>query len=148
MRPTHAFGGDGLEAAMAQDSRPNIFPSFKYKDAHAAIDWLERVAGFTRQAVHPKPDGGVAHAELALGPGGIMLGSLDAPDPANPWSAATHGVYVYVPDADAHYTRARAAGAEIVRELADTPYGSREYSLRDPEGNLWSFGTYYPETPK
>jgi uncharacterized glyoxalase superfamily protein PhnB len=52
---------------------------------------------------------------------------------------------VYVPDTDAHYARARAAGAEIVRELADTPYGSREYSARDVEGNLWSFGTYYPQ---
>jgi uncharacterized glyoxalase superfamily protein PhnB len=133
---------------MAQDTRPNIFPSFRYKDAHGAIDWLERVAGFTRQGVFPAPDGTVGHAELALGAGAIMLGSLGKADPENPWKTATHGVYVYVADADAHYSRARAAGAEIVRELADTPYGSREYSLRDPEGNLWSFGTYRPEPPK
>ena len=64
---------------------------------------------------------------------------------SNPWQTATHGVYVYVPDADAHYARAKAEGAEIVRELADTPYGSREYSVRDVEGHLWSFGTYYPQ---
>jgi uncharacterized glyoxalase superfamily protein PhnB len=133
---------------MAQDNRPNIFPSFKYRDAHAAIDWLERVGGFARQGVYPGTDGTVGHAELTLGAGTIMLGSLGAPDPANPWSVATHGVYAYVPDADAHYEQARAAGADIVRELADTPYGSREYSARDPEGNLWSFGTYYPEAPK
>jgi len=55
------------------------------------------------------------------------------------------GVFVYVDDLDAHYERARAAGAEIGRELADTDYGSREYMARDPERNLWSFGTYLPE---
>jgi uncharacterized glyoxalase superfamily protein PhnB len=56
------------------------------------------------------------------------------------------GVAVYVADVDAHYARAKAAGAQIVRELEDTPYGSREYSVRDLEGFLWSFGTYRPET--
>jgi len=82
---------------------------------------------------------------LKFGSGAIMLGSLGQPDPANPWPTAAHGVYVYVPDADAHYARAKAAGAQIVRELGDTPYGSREHSARDVEGNLWSFGTYYPQ---
>src|SRR4051812_31115975 len=129
---------------MTDDRRPNIFPSFKYKDAQGAIDFLERAFGFARQGVHTAAGGTVAHAELALGAGGIMLGTQGAPDPANPWAAATHGVYVYVADADAHYARAKAAGARIVRELADTPYGSREYSASDSEGNLWSFGTYYP----
>jgi uncharacterized glyoxalase superfamily protein PhnB len=55
------------------------------------------------------------------------------------------GLYVYVEDLDAHCRRAKATGAEIVRDLEDTPYGSREYSARDPEGHLWSFGTYRPE---
>ena len=45
---------------------------------------------------------------------------------------------------DAHHERAVAAGAKLVRPLEDTGYGSREYSVRDPEGNLWSFGTYDP----
>jgi uncharacterized glyoxalase superfamily protein PhnB len=53
-------------------------------------------------------------------------------------------IYAVVSDPDGHYERARAAGAEIVRELADQPYGSREYSAGDPEANLWSFGTYDP----
>jgi uncharacterized glyoxalase superfamily protein PhnB len=130
---------------MREDTRPNIFPAFKYQDATAAIGWLERAFGFARQGVHPGPDGTVAHAELKLGAGVIMLGSMGLPDPLNPWKAAAQGVYVYVPDADDHYARAKAAGAVIVRELADTPYGSREYAARDSEGNLWSFGTYYPD---
>jgi uncharacterized glyoxalase superfamily protein PhnB len=53
-------------------------------------------------------------------------------------------VYVVIPDPDAHYERAVAAGAAIVREPVDQPYGSREYSVRDIDGNLWSFGTYDP----
>jgi uncharacterized glyoxalase superfamily protein PhnB len=52
---------------------------------------------------------------------------------------------VVVEDADAHFAHAQAAGAEIVRGLTDQDYGSRDYSARDPEGNLWSFGTYRPE---
>jgi uncharacterized glyoxalase superfamily protein PhnB len=51
---------------------------------------------------------------------------------------------VAVEDVDAHAERAKAAGAEIVRELNDTDYGSREYAARDLEGNVWSFGTYRP----
>jgi uncharacterized glyoxalase superfamily protein PhnB len=53
-------------------------------------------------------------------------------------------VYVYVEDVDAHHARARAAGAEIVRALADTEYGSREYGARDIDGHYWYFGSYRP----
>jgi uncharacterized glyoxalase superfamily protein PhnB len=53
-------------------------------------------------------------------------------------------IYAVIADPDAHHARAEGAGARIVRELEDTPYGSREYSARDLEGNLWSFGTYDP----
>ncbi len=128
-----------------QSGKPNIFPGLRYSDAPGAIAWLERAFGFEKHFVVPGPDGTIAHAQLRLGPGLIMLGSApEQPNPANPWDAATHGVYVYVADIDAHYARARAAGAEIVRELQETEYGSREYSVRDPEGNLWSFGTYQP----
>ena len=128
-----------------QNRKPNIFPGFRYTDAPNAMAWLERTFGFEKHFVVPGPDGSIAHAQLKLGPGLIMLGSAPKkPDPANPWDAARQGVYVYVEDIDAHYECARAAGAEIVRGLQDTEYGSREYSARDLEGNLWSFGTYQP----
>jgi len=52
--------------------------------------------------------------------------------------------YVIVDDADAHYASAKAAGAEIVIDIADASYGGRGYSCRDPEGHLWNFGTYNP----
>ncbi|QRG08837.1 VOC family protein [Xanthobacter dioxanivorans] len=124
-------------------ARSPIFPALRYADGHAAIAWLERAFGFAPQAVHDGPDGALAHAELTSGDGLVMLGSGSA-DPANPWSTTPMGLYVRVDDIDAHYARAQAAGAEIVRPLAQTSYGAREYSARDPGGHLWSFGTYDP----
>ena len=123
---------------------PNIFPAVEYTDGASAVEWLSKAFGFERKAVFTAADGQVAHAELNIGAGVIMLGTKTAPDPKNPWADAAMGIYVYVEDPDAHYARAKAAGAEIVRELANTDYGSREYSARDSEGNLWSFGTYRP----
>jgi uncharacterized glyoxalase superfamily protein PhnB len=126
---------------MAND----ISPVLEYRDAHAAIDFLERAFGFERAQVHEDDAGAVVHAELRYGDALIMIGSFAEPGggrfgdrTGNGWS------YVVVEDADAHHDRARAAGAEIVRELEDQDYGSRDYSARDPEGNLWSFGTYRP----
>lgn len=123
---------------------PNIFPALKYKDAPAAIDWLGKAFGFEKKFVVPGENNTVMHAELRNGAGMIMMGSASKPDPTNPWSNEPFGIYVQVKDIDAHHARARAAGAEIVRPLADTPYGAREYSVRDCDGHLWSFGTYDP----
>jgi uncharacterized glyoxalase superfamily protein PhnB len=124
---------------MAQD----IFPVLRYRDAAAAIDWLERAFGFARDMVVPGPHGTVTHAQLRHGSGMVMLGSASDDSPwAQPAGAAA--IYVVVEDPDAHHARAVQAGADIVMELTDQDYGSREYGARDPEGNLWSFGTYRP----
>jgi uncharacterized glyoxalase superfamily protein PhnB len=133
---------------MSGSTHPNIFPALTYRDAAAAIDWLKRAFGFEEKAVYRGEDGTVHHAELRLGAGLIMLGQHREegwmggrpPDPL----ASPQGIYVAIEDPDAHHERARAAGAEIVRELTDQDYGSREYSARDLEGNRWSFGTYDP----
>ena len=120
-----------------------IFPSLRYRDARRAIDFLVDAFGFETKVVVDGEEGTVAHAELTYGDGGVMLGT-DRDDSYG--SHVGHGwMYVVVEDADAHYARATAAGAEIVRELEDQDYGSRDYSARDFEGNLWSFGTYRPE---
>ena len=118
------------------DQIPNIFPAMRFADPDAALQWLSQAFGFTQRAVHRDEQGVVRHAEMSLGAGTIMFGRGDP---------RSHSIYVAVEDADAHYARARAAGAETTRELQDTPYGSREYSARDLEGNTWSFGTYRPE---
>jgi uncharacterized glyoxalase superfamily protein PhnB len=118
------------------DQAPNIYPFMRFADADAALEWLERAFGFEQVAVHRDDDGVAHHAEVSLGPGIVMLGQGDPGE---------HGVYIAVDDADAHYERAKAAGAEMLREIEDTPYGSREYTARDLEGHVWSFGTYRPE---
>jgi uncharacterized glyoxalase superfamily protein PhnB len=124
--------------------RPNIFPALKYQNARSAIDFLNRAFGFATSVSYPGDGGAIAHAELKLGAGTIMLGS-DLKNAENPWDAVPIGIYVQVDDVDAHYARATAAGAKIARPLAGTDYGSREYSAYDSEGNLWSFGTYHPD---
>ncbi len=133
-------------AQSVSSQAPNIFPALRYKDASAALQWLSRAFGFETLLEVPMPDGKIAHAEMKLGPGVIMLGAIHD-DPGNPWGTVRQGIYVYMEDVSAHYARAKAAGADIVRELQETPYGSREYSVRDIEGHLWSFGTFHPGTP-
>lgn len=98
--------------------------------------------------MHEGPDGTIAHAELRLGSDVFMLGTaaddfLGMKTPRQ-LGAVNQGLYVVVADPDAHYARAKAAGAEIIMEPRDMEYGSREYGARDLEGNLWSFGTYRP----
>jgi uncharacterized glyoxalase superfamily protein PhnB len=123
----------------------NIYPALRYRDAHAAIDFLCDAFGFERHAVYEGDDGAVEHAQLAHGSGMVMLSTETDEDPRGFGKHAGNGWnYVVVEDADAHYDRARAAGATIIRELEDQDYGSRDYSARDPEGNIWSFGTYDP----
>lgn len=132
---------------MTEDDRPTIYPFLRYDDAAAALDWLERAFGFRRTMEVPGPNGTIAHAQMSLGTGVIMLGSARAVTNARESEdalAARRGIYVAVDDADAHCERAKAAGADITRELEDTEYGSREYSARDLEGYHWSFGTYRP----
>jgi uncharacterized glyoxalase superfamily protein PhnB len=121
-----------------------IFPVLKYKDAQAAIDFLERAFGFERHAAYEGENGEVAHAELKLGDEFVMLGSTGEGDERSNQGAGRYSLYVVVDDPDAHHARAKKEGATIERELTDQDYGSREYTARDPEGNLWSFGTYRP----
>jgi uncharacterized glyoxalase superfamily protein PhnB len=96
----------------------------------------------------PDSGPGVRHAQLKLGTNVVMLGSVRPDDGmASPQAlmAATQALYVYVEDLDAHYERARAAGAQIVSPPADTDFGSREYHARDVEGHPWTFGTFLPQ---
>jgi uncharacterized glyoxalase superfamily protein PhnB len=121
---------------------PNIFPVLRYKDAPGVIAWLSRAFGFEKQAEFANTDGSIAHAELRLGAGVIGISSDSPPSGNNPWSSVRQGIYILVGDVDAHHDRARRAGAAIVKPLANTDYGSREYSAPDLDGRLWGFGTY------
>ena len=123
---------------------PTFYPILTYRDAQAAVDWLQGAFGFEQLFATPGPDGAIVHAELRYGTGVLMLGTGQGPADNRDWRAAPQSVYVAVEDADAHCERARAAGAEIIREPEDMDYGSREYSARDLEGHHWHFGTYRP----
>jgi uncharacterized glyoxalase superfamily protein PhnB len=122
-----------------------LYPNLLYADADAAIDWLERTLGFERREEHRDEEGSIAHAELALGAAIVMLGSAGTGrEPFRSLPAGGSLVYCAVDDVDGAYERARNAGAEVALELTDTDYGSRDFTLRDPEGNLWAVGSYRP----
>ena len=131
----------------------NIIPCLRYRDASAMIDWLRRVFGFEKQLVVPMEDGAIAHAQLRLGNGMIMLGSvlkhetefgklMKQPDEIG--GAETQSAYIVVPDADAVLARAVAAGATVSIPIKDEDYGGRGVTFRDPEGHIWNVGTYDP----
>ena len=159
---------------MSETPPARIFPFLRYQDAPAAFEWLTRAFGFEKQMLVPGPEGTIAHAQLRYGSSLIMIasvgdeekliqissarddemnliGTASARDDAMKLKrpavvgGAAQGIYVLVDDVTAHHDRAKAAGAEIIMELEDTDYGSREYMARDLEGHLWSFGTYAPD---
>jgi uncharacterized glyoxalase superfamily protein PhnB len=119
-----------------------IYPVLKYDDAHAAIDFLERAFGFERLSVYEGDAGKVSHAALRSGDAVVGLSSTGAGDPVYEQCAHRAVVYVAVDEVDPLHDRAKAAGAEIVMPPTDQDYGSRDFSARDPEGNIWAFGTY------
>jgi uncharacterized glyoxalase superfamily protein PhnB len=133
------------------DFHSSIIPGYRYRNAPAAIEWLEKVFGFERHAVHEGENGLILHAELTLGNGMIMLGSGKDDEsgsgfksPAELGGIETCSLYIVVPDADAAHARAVAAGANVTTPLHDTPYGSRDFTVKDPEGHSWYVGTYDP----
>jgi len=127
-----------------------VIPGMYYRNAPKAIEWLCRVFGFEKHAVHKGPKNTIMHAELTLGDGMIMLGSGRKEmghlmkHPAEVGGVETRGVNLIVDDADAVYARAKAAGAEIVIDIEEKPYGGKGFACRDLEGRLWWVGTYNP----
>jgi PhnB protein len=122
---------------------PRVMPYLLYEDSDAALDFVTSAFGFTEKFRMTDDDGRVNHAEVELGDGVIMLGTPGS-DYKNPkrLGGKTQSVYVYVDDVDAHYEKAKAAGAKIVREPEDQFYGDRNYGVEDPEGHEWYFGTH------
>ena len=123
----------------------SIYPVLKYNDVHAAMDFLERAFGFHRHAVHEDDGGGVVHGELRFGDQVVMVSSTGAGNPVFDQGVGRMTVYVAVDEVDSLHESAKAAGAEIVMPPTDQDYGSRDFAVRDPEGNVWSFGTYRPD---
>ena len=136
---------------LAANTTSTIVPCLRYRNALQMIDWLCEAFGFRKHAVYADGDT-VHHAQLVFGNGMLMVGSVQN---ASEWGLGigqpdefggreTQSPCVIVSDADAHYARAKAAGAIIVMDIADQDYGGRGYSCRDIEGHLWWFGSYDP----
>jgi len=133
-----------------------LIPSLRYKDAPAAIAWLEQALGLERHAVYEGPDGTIAHAELRFGNGMVMLGSVsnESPlrhlyvTPSEIGRRVTSPLYLIVKDCEPAYERAVAAKAEIVMEMKAMEYGGKAFTVCDPEGYLWSVGEYSPWADK
>jgi uncharacterized glyoxalase superfamily protein PhnB len=122
---------------------PRITPYLLYEDVSRAIDWLTDAFGFREQLRVPGPDGKTSHAEMRLSDGVVMMG-CPGPDYQSPrrLGHVTQNVYVYVDDVDAHFLRARDAGAGILEEPTDQFYGDRRYGATDPEGHCWYFAQH------
>jgi uncharacterized glyoxalase superfamily protein PhnB len=136
---------------FAKGTTATVVPCLRYRDAPAAIEWLCGAFGFEKHLVVPGGDGTIAHAQLTLGNGMIMLGSAVESEygrltkqPDEIGGAVTQSAYVIVSNADAIYERATAAGCKIEIDIKDEDYGGRGFSCRDLEGHLWNFGTYDP----
>jgi uncharacterized glyoxalase superfamily protein PhnB len=139
-------------SSLPKSTTSTVIPCLRYRDATKAIEWLCDTFGFEKQAVYSDQYGNVAHAQLIFGNGMIMIGSVN---PESEWGrlmrqpdemggGETQSAYIVVNDADVIYERAKAAGAQIVIDIKFEDYGGRGFSCRDPEGHLWSFGTFDP----
>jgi uncharacterized glyoxalase superfamily protein PhnB len=129
-----------------------VVPCMRYRDAPAAIDWLCDTFGFEAQLVVPNEDGTIAHAQLSFGNSIVMLGSVFDTEygrlmkqPADIGHFVTQSTYLVVNNADLVYGRALEAGAKILLDIKDEDYGGRGFTCRDPEGHVWSIGTYDPQ---
>lgn len=138
---------------MADNAMPRVIPMISYEDGAAALDWLANAFGFRERTRWAGPDGTITHAEMEAGDGVIMLATptpdyqgpkrhRESCEPARKWSGVPYvidGVLVYVDDVDAHFRRAREAGATILSEPEDQDFGDRHYRAEDLEGHRWMF---------
>lgn len=138
-------------SSIPKQTRCNVIPCMRYRDAPAAIDWLCTTFGFEATLVVPNEDGSIAHAQLGFGNSMIMLGSVFDTEfgrlmkqPSEIAQFNTQSSYLVVNDADQVYDRVKQAGGEILLDIKDEDYGGRGFTCRDPEGHIWSIGTYDP----
>ncbi|WP_156755221.1 VOC family protein [Actinokineospora pegani] len=131
-----------MSTPNANTPAPQVWPTLRAKDADALIRFLVDAVGFEETTAHRDDSGVVHHAELAWPEGGgVMLGQ-EREGGAKVTPPGAFSAYVVTADPDALHDRLVAAGAEITTAPFDTDYGSRDFALRDPEGNAWHFGTY------
>jgi uncharacterized glyoxalase superfamily protein PhnB len=131
-----------VDLMTTEQLAPSIYPVLRYSDPATAIRFLVDAFGFSEHEIHNGPDGEIAHAELSFGNGMLMVGPSGGGEAV--FDTGAQSIYVVAADVDGVHDRAVAAGAEIVYPLTEQDYGSRDFSAKDPAGNVFSFGTYRP----
>ncbi len=128
-----------------------LIPATRYSDCEGALAFLKKVIGMEELQVHRDDDGTIVHAEMKMGESLFMFGpEADTPfsrymtAPRDTGGRETTTMYVVVGDVETHNAKAMAAGATIVLPLTQKDYGGLQYSLRDPEGHVWTIGNYDP----
>ena len=131
--------------------KSQVCPCLKYSDAPAAIEWLAKAFGFESHLVVDGENNKIAHAQLTYENCMIMLGSTGNREldkymkaPGDLRGINTQAAYITVKDIDDHYARAKSAGAKMILDIKDEDYGGRGYTCQDPQGVIWSFGSYDP----
>ena len=134
-------------------SSGTMIPALQYNDAATAIEWLCNALGFEKKLVVPGENGIIVHAQLTLGNGMVMVGNkrdseysqlVKTPQEVDGFNTQSPFIYLEDNEMDSHFENAKKAGANIIAELREEEYGGRYYSCKDPEGHMWSFGSYNP----
>ncbi len=140
---------------FAKNCKSSVIPALRYRNAKAMIDWLCDAFGFEKQAVFEAPGGIVMHAQLTFGNGMIMIGSVENQSPAAKLfkqpdeigGAETQSSCLVVSDIDGIYATAKRAGAKMLMDLEERPFGGKAFTCSDPEGHIWYVGSYDPWEP-
>jgi len=144
-------------ATFAKDCKSSVIPALRYRNAKAMIDWLCAAFGFEKQAIYEAPGGVVMHAQLTFGNGMIMIGGVDNStasgklfkQPDEIGGAETQSSCLVASDIDAMYASAKRAGAKMLMDLEEKPFGGKSFTCSDPEGHIWYVGSFDPwEAPK
>lgn len=118
-----------------------LVPYLFYEDPAAAIDWLAKAFGTTERFRLTMRNGAIAHAEVEIGGGVVMIGNVGVRNRVRP-STVRSSIYVFVENADVHCEKAKQAGAEIIEAPSDRPFGDRVYLAKDNEGHEWYFAQH------
>jgi PhnB protein len=128
----------------------SVTPYMIIDGAAAAIDFYQQAFGATEVVRFPGPNGKIGHAEIMIGDSHIMLADehpeMNALGPKTIGGAAIK-LMIYIEDVDAVVDRAVAAGAKIIRPVADQFYGDRTGGIEDPFGHIWYVATHIEDVP-
>ncbi|SPH18052.1 hypothetical protein DEA8626_01582 [Defluviimonas aquaemixtae] len=131
-----------------------IIPATRYKDCEAALGFLKEAFGLHEHAIHRDEAGNIVHAQLMHAGGMVMFGPARdgefdklMTDPAETGGRETTTIYVVVRDVPGLYEQAKERGAKILLPLRHEDYGGQSFTAADPEGHIWSFGSYDPLAP-